>query len=258
MKFSVLFSSSEGNCTYIEANGTRILVDCGISRSRIADCLHHFDVTFDAIDAICLTHNHIDHVKALPVILRRHPIPVYATEGTFDALQSVLGDGLPDRQCVVVDAGNSFTIGEGLTVHPFPVPHDAADAVGYTFEDGKSKLGFVSDLGEAPMMVRVNLRGCNGLVLESNHDPTMLEMSSRPPYLKQRIRGRSGHLSNQQAAELLADVASEQLRYVVPIHLSHECNTIDLALYELQQAAGQLASHPEVMAPVYPSPLLEI
>ena len=92
----------------------------------------------------------------------------------------------------------------------------------------------------------------------ANYDDRLLAVSRYPYYLKQRIRGRSGHLSNQQAAELLADVASERLRYVVPIHLSHECNTIDLALYELQQAAGQLASHPEVMAPVYPSPLLEI
>ena len=260
MKFAVLASSSAGNCTYVEGGGARILVDAGTNRKAIAAALEPLGVALADVDAILLTHEHDDHVSALAVVERRHGTPVYATFGTFDGYEQDHGgpDACDGWERTCFEPGEPFAIG-GLSVEPFSTPHDAADPVGFVLsEAGGARLGFATDLGFATGLVERRLRGCTALALEFNHDPRMLEGSGRPPSLIQRIRGRDGHLSNEQAAELLAAVAGSGLRHVVPMHVSGECNTPELAVAAAREALRGGGLDPGIVrAPAFPTPLYE-
>jgi phosphoribosyl 1,2-cyclic phosphodiesterase len=260
MKFAVLASSSAGNCTYVEGGGARILVDAGTNRKAIAAALEPLGVALADVDAILLTHEHDDHVSALAVVERRLGTPVYATFGTFDGYEQDHGgpDACDGWERTCFEPGEPFAIG-GLSVEPFSTPHDAADPVGFVLSDGASRLGFATDLGFATELVAQRLRGCSALALEFNHDVRMLELSGRHPNLIQRIRGRSGHLSNDQAAELLASVAGPGLRHVVPMHLSGECNDPALAVAAARDALRAAGLDPGlVRPPACPTPLYEI
>lgn len=259
MKFAVLASSSAGNCTYVEGGGARILVDAGTNCKTLRAALEPLGVSLADIDAILLTHEHDDHVSALAVVERRFGTPVYATFGTFDGYEQ--GHGGPDAcdgwSRVCFEPGEPFAIG-GLSVEPFSTPHDAADPVGFVLSDGAARLGFATDLGFATELVAQRLRGCSALALEFNHDVRMLELSGRHPNLIQRIRGRSGHLSNDQAAELLASVAESGLRHVVPMHLSGECNDPALAVAAAREALRAAGLDPGLVRPPSPpTPILE-
>ena len=260
MKFAVLASSSAGNCTYVEGGGARILVDAGTNRKTLAAALEPLGAALADLDAILLTHEHDDHVSALAAVERKFGTPVYATFGTFDGYEQDHGgpdacDGW-DRTCF--EPGEPFAIG-GLSVEPFSTSHDAADPVGFVLSDGAASLGFATDLGFAMELVARRLNGCSALALEFNHDVRMLEGSGRHPALIRRIRGRSGHLSNDQAAELLASVAGPSLRHVVPMHLSGECNDPALAVAAARDAlrAAGLDSG-LVRPPAPPTPLYEL
>ena len=258
MKFSVLFSDSSGNCTYIESGDTRILIDCGRSRKQINEALSRFGVDLSQINAIFLTHEHSDHVFGLKVIEKQYKTRVFGTDATFFALRGRESDEVVDEwNYTVMDAGTDLEIGP-LTIHSFSIPHNASDPVGYTITEGEKKLGYVADLGTTPQVVRYNLKSCSALILEANHDPVMQRNSNRSEVLISRNLSRDGHLSNEQSAELLSAVACDCLRYVVPVHVSHECNTPDLVVHTLQSVIDYIAKDITLLRPEYPSPMIEL
>ena len=262
LAFSVLASSSKGNCTYVECGATRLLVDAGLSCAGVCDRLAAIGRSLADVQAVLVTHGHSDHVSALPVVEGKTGVAVYATDATASTIEREGRRTKPDLvwNFAVFAAGEPFSVGD-LEIEPFPIPHDAADPVGFVLRAPSGvRLGFATDLGEAPMVVRHRLAGCEAFVLEFNHDRERLLRSDRSWTLKQRILGRSGHLSNDQAAELLAQVATPALRHVVPAHLSDECNEPGLALAAARRALRDAGLDPAAVLrePVYPTPLFEV
>ena len=260
MKFSVIASDSSGNCCYIESGETRVLIDAGLSCKRIGEGLERIGVPLASIQAVCFTHDHSDHTQAAGTLFSRHKIPLYATLGTAESVNFGLKTKTKPEWNIFA-AGADFTIGS-LAFHPFHIPHDASEPVGFVVRDTDAALGFATDMGEAPDMVVRRLSPCNALLLEFNHELNLLlNHPSRPWDLKQRIRGRAGHLSNDQAAELLERIAGPHLRTVFLAHISEECNTLtcarDAAISALT-AAGVLATTNILIPKDLPSPLIEV
>ena len=256
MKFCVLASGSGGNCIYVESKGTQVLVDAGISRKSVQERLAQIGVDLDAIAGLCVTHDHADHTAGIPVLAGRHHLPLYATYGTS---MTVEANARKHFEWNLFQPGCSFAIG-ALTFEAFAVPHDAGDPVGFVIGDGDRRLGIATDMGEAPELVAHHLRGCHALLLEFNHDRDLLLNSDRPWMLKQRILGRRGHLSNDQACELLRNIAGRQLRTLFLAHLSEECNTPALArgsAAETLRVCG-LATTTQVCVPNWPNPVLDV
>lgn len=233
MEICVLASGSAGNCIYVAGGGTRLLVDAGLGRKETVVRLAQIGLTLDAIDAVLFSHDHTDHCQRADVLHRRHALPFYANEGTAAGIeQAIRRTGIVWK---IFETGSPFPVG-GLQVEPFSVPHDAADAVGFVISDGCARLGIATDLGTATVLVRRKLADCDALILETNHDVEMLKQSGRPWSLIQRILGRHGHLSNEDAAEVLVSVLGPRLRTVFLAHLSTECNTPALAERVVREA----------------------
>jgi phosphoribosyl 1,2-cyclic phosphodiesterase len=233
VEICVLASGSSGNCVYVEAGGTRILVDFGLSLRETEARLKGIGRSFSEIAAVLCTHDHTDHCRGLASAARRHPFRLVANEGTARAVEQTARaakaalSAHPGRWDIF-ESGAAFSVG-ALTVESFGVPHDAADTVGYVLSDGRIRLGLCTDLGMATAVIRRRLADCDALILEFNHDVEMVRQSDRPWSLKQRILSRIGHLSNEDACDLLAELASERLQVVFPAHLSEACNTAALA-----------------------------
>jgi len=237
MKFCTLASGSSGNSLYLESKYSKILIDAGISLRRISRSLGDMGVALSDLDAVVLSHEHEDHSRALG---KMSNVPVYVSGETTSFWEEKRnGDinekgkktsGLHDSaQLVEFNSEKSFQIGD-LTLTPFSIAHDAIDPVGFTVTDGQSKIGVVTDIGKPTALVVESLKNCDALVLESNHDRNMLLSGPYPPYLRQRISGGQGHLSNDQAAGLLEEVFHEGLKYVLLAHLSLTNNTPEMAL----------------------------
>lgn len=258
MEFSVLASGSSGNCLYIAEGETRVLVDVGISCKQVATRLRELGIAPESLTALCLTHDHSDHISGLAVLSRTWSIPLYATEGTSTAAECKLR--MTGTQWNVFAAGNPFRIGS-LVFEPFAVPHDAGDPVGFVVDNGVRRLGIATDLGHIPAMVAHHLRACHALVLECNHDVEMVRNSERPWSLKERILGRHGHLSNAQSAELLDAILPGMLSLVVLAHLSEECNNPTLARNTILDTLTRHGRRDLVrlhLASTAPTPLLEV
>ena len=251
-------SGSSGNCLYVAGGGTRLLVDAGLSRRETAARLAAIGVEVGAIDAVLFTHDHDDHCRGAPLLLRRHRLPFFANEGTSQGVEHVnRGFGADWR---IFETGSTFGVG-GLRVEAFSVPHDASDTVGFAIGDGRVRLGIATDLGSVTALVRHKLAACHALVLEANHDVEMLRQSGRPWSLIQRILGPRGHLSNEQAADLLAGVIGPELRVLVLAHLSAECNTPALAAHAVRAVlrdAGRADVRIEIAAADAAGPRLEL
>jgi phosphoribosyl 1,2-cyclic phosphodiesterase len=233
LSLCVLGSGSSGNCTYVGSDSTRILIDAGLSGRETADRLGRIGVGLEGLSAVCLTHEHDDHTSALSILARRAGLALYANAGTIQAFERRgRAAELPWR---VFTTGSPFTIGD-LTIEPFSVPHDSYDPVGFAVQCGRARVGIVTDMGMSTELIRARLRHCSVLVVESNHDPDLLRGSKRPWGLKQRIAGRQGHLSNEQAAELVAGIAGPELRCVLLAHLSAECNDPERACAVVRSA----------------------
>jgi phosphoribosyl 1,2-cyclic phosphodiesterase len=227
LEVCVLASGSSGNSVYIASPFTRILVDAGLTARQIALRLEEIGVCPDSINGICVSHEHGDHVAGLRVLQKRHSIPVYANAGTLNGIKrQPKSDEITAR---VFQTGASFEIGD-LTIEPFSVPHDAYEPVGFRIRTAETCVGIVTDLGMSTSLIREKLKGCHAIIVESNHDEDLLREAPRPWPLKQRIRSRQGHLSNIDAARLIADCATETLEHVFLAHLSSDCNTPDTAL----------------------------
>lgn len=255
MRFAVLGSGSKGNALYIEAGKTAILIDAGFSGKEIARRLSLVGRDMAALDGLFITHEHGDHIQGAGVISRRCRLPVYANEGTFLGAEKKIGK-LHRR--VEIETGSLLEI-QDLEVRSFSISHDTLDPVGYLISDGKVSLACCTDTGKVSHLISRRLSGCNGLVLEFNHDPLMLKTGPYPLFLQQRVRSNQGHLANEDAASFLQTLAHDKLQYIVLAHLSETNNRPDLAL---KSAAAVLeekyVSSLSVARQDQPSPLLEL
>ena len=219
--------SLRGNASLVSGGNTKLLVDCGVSGKSVTSALADVDVYPEDISAIAVTHEHIDHIAGIGVMMRRYHIPVWANAATWTAMESQVGK--IDKSLVnIFDNDSSFEIGE-IGVKPFSIPHDAADPVGYSFMCGDEKVAVATDIGELKKDLFEAIRGSKTVLLESNHDVNMLEIGKYPPQLKRRIRGKLGHLSNDdagRAAEFLVRLGTER---IILGHLSEENNYPELA-----------------------------
>jgi phosphoribosyl 1,2-cyclic phosphodiesterase len=232
VKIAVLGSGSEGNAILVNHGNITILVDAGFSGKTLQERVNAAGFCITDIHALILTHEHSDHIRGAGVLARRFKIPVYGTEGTFRNGRTKLGR-LNDVR--VLEGGQPIAL-DNLYVRPFDISHDAEEPVGFIIEDGQSKLGICTDSGCVTQLMRHRLKGCDALVLESNHDSTMLLAGSYPWILKQRIRSRTGHLSNDDAGKFCEEMWHPGLRHVFLAHLSKENNLPDLARMSVEDA----------------------
>ena len=226
MRITPLASGSTGNSFLIQADSTAVLVDAGLSGKRMADRLAATGVDPASLSGIIVSHAHSDHIKGVGVLSRKYKIPVWMNRGTWEAAQQAVGKV---HRLEFFETGRIFQVLR-LRVHPFSVPHDCADPVGFRISYGTCRLGIATDLGTATGLVANVLAGLQVVVLESNHDPVMLRDGPYPWELKQRVRSRLGHLSNLESAGLLQRIVSDELTAVILAHMSETNNRADLAL----------------------------
>jgi phosphoribosyl 1,2-cyclic phosphodiesterase len=221
-----LASGSSGNATLIEARGgghtTRVLVDCGLRITELSRRLQSCGLALEDLDGLFITHEHSDHASHAASLVARLPLKVWMSEGTRRACEANTWSWR-SKQLTVVRDGDALPLAE-LSLFPFTVPHDAREPLQLRCTDGDRVLGIVTDLGHPSRHVQQSLQGCHALLIEANHDPDMLQRSRYPAFLKQRIRGELGHLSNAQAAELLGAVLHPGLHTVIASHLSERNN----------------------------------
>lgn len=236
LRFRSLGSGSGGNATVVEAGGLqpfRLLVDCGLGIRQLALRLARAGLQLEDIDAVFITHEHGDHIGCAHALALRQRIPVWMSQGTHAAIGSPDFDGLlhAARDGQAIDLGN-------LQLMPFAVSHDAREPLQLSCTDGSAKLGILTDLGHATAQVVAHLQGCHALLLESNHDTELLGQSAYPPFLKRRVGGDQGHLSNDAAAAIACAVRHGGLKHLVAAHLSAKNNRPGLVQEVLSRALG--------------------
>ncbi len=241
IRFASLGSGSSGNATIIERGATRVMMDCGFAVSETRERLGRLGLAPRDLTAIVVTHEHDDHLGGVARFAKRYAIPVYLTRGTAQWLP----EDFPLVLARLIDSHSPFAVNE-IQVEPFPVPHDAREPVQYVFGDGAARVGVLTDLGCSTAHVEEKLSACDALVLECNHDLHMLMTGPYPVSLKQRVAGRFGHLSNRDAASLLANLDRSKLKHVVAAHLSKQNNTPELAVAGLAAVLGCEASWVDV------------
>ena len=224
LHFNTIASGSSGNCAFIGSDNTRILIDAGLSGKRAESALSAMGIPPESLDALLITHEHSDHVQGIGILSRRFDLPVYATPGTWEAMDrfGAIGKIHPCNKLLVY-SGERLVFND-LCIHPFAIPHDAAEPVGYTVESEGRKIAVATDIGKITPLIERHLADCDLLLLEANHDVDMLENGPYPIQLKRRILGDRGHLSNANAGLLLTKVYSERLRHIFLGHLSEENN----------------------------------
>lgn len=234
MRFASLGSGSRGNALLVESGGTRVLLDCGFGLREMLRRLQRLGVAPESLTAICLTHEHGDHVGSAFSFSRRYRIPLWLTHGTHAAVASKAGEG---HDLMFIDAGAVYALGD-LQILPYPVPHDAREPVQFVFSDGVHRLGVLTDAGSLTPHIVSMLDACDALILECNHDAGLLAASSYPPSLKRRIAGRFGHLENKMSASLLSRLETGKLQHIVAAHLSEQNNRPSLATQALSAVLG--------------------
>ncbi|MCJ7773890.1 MAG: MBL fold metallo-hydrolase [Desulfobacterales bacterium] len=227
----VLSSGSKGNAIYVSGGSTSILIDAGLSGIEIERRLALKEIQPGSLDAIIVSHEHSDHIQGVGVLSRRFDLPVYISKKT-EVAANHMGSVKDFKN---FECGCSFQI-KDLLLHPFSVSHDAQDPAGFTIGQNGVKIGIATDLGHSTSVVREHLKDCSLLVLESNHDIDMLIDGHYPWQIKQRIRSRTGHLSNESTKKLLMEILHDKLEYVVLSHLSEVNNTPEKALSVIGQA----------------------
>lgn len=235
MRFSVLASSSKGNATVICGGNTRLLVDTGISATRIRKSLQECELSIKQIDAVLFTHEHTDHICGLGQLDKKEKLNIYCTRYMGQELRYIAENAV----YTYIEPGCPVQIGD-IRITPFSINHDATDPVGYLFECNGKKLGYVTDTGKVTRGMSELLNGVDALYLESNYDPEMLRNSGRPFYLIERIASNFGHLSNEQACEFVRSIAHQGLQHLVLAHLSQDCNTPQKAFNCMQNTLREL------------------
>jgi len=237
LRFRSLGSGSSGNATVVEVRGalhvTRLLVDCGLGLRQLDLRLARAGLQPGDLDAVFVTHEHGDHIGCARQLALRQRLPVWMSHGTYEGIGSPDFDGLLNLAC----DGVAITVGE-LCATPFSVPHDTREPLQLRCSDGATSLGILTDLGHATAHVLEQLAACQALLLECNHDVDLLSGSVYPPFLKRRVGGQLGHLSNTQAAQIVRDLQHPGLATVVAAHLSRQNNQPALARAALAAALG--------------------
>src|SRR5699024_10899252 len=232
MRFASLGSGSRGNAHVVEHGTTRLLIDCGFSARDCEQRLQRIGLSGADIDALIVTHEHVDHWRGVARFSRQWNVPVWLTPGTQAACPDDVGAAVepfsPHEPCTVGD----------FELVPCPVPHDAREPAQLVIGNGDRRLAFMTDLGHVTPHVRSVLENCDALVLETNHDSDMLANGPYPPKLRRRVSGRLGHLNNTQAAALLGALDCSRLQHVVAAHLSAKNNRPELARAALAEALG--------------------
>ncbi len=243
VQLTILGSGSNGNCAYLETAETRILIDAGFSARQTRARLASIGRAPEGLTGILITHEHSDHISGLLGLSSKLNIPIYCNRLTRECIEYQFQSRF---DCRVFSTRESFEVGD-VVVDTFDIPHDASDPVGFLVHTPAGNIGFLTDLGHATKLVLERVRAANVLVLETNHDLKMLQDSSRPWSLKQRIAGRHGHLSNDDAADAAEEIMSADLRHLYLGHLSRECNSPALAhrvIHDRMQKIG--ANHVQV------------
>jgi len=226
LRFSVLASGSGGNACYVETPDARVLIDAGLSGEELIRRMEKTGIDPSTLDAILLTHEHIDHIRGAGPLARRFSLPVYTNRLTLSRALRTLGNL---SKPIVFHTGHPITL-HGLCIETFTKCHDAADPVGVVIHADGARLGIITDLGRSTPVVEDRLRGCHALVMEFNHDERMLDEGPYPLELKRRIKGPEGHLSNAQAGGLLRALYHDALGTVVLAHLSETNNHPEKAI----------------------------
>ncbi len=233
MEIGVLGSGSRGNAALVRSNGAAFLVDAGLSARQITKRLETYGLHPQDLMAIVLTHEHIDHIRSAGTLARRWNLPLWTNKATYKASRKTIGE---TPTWMEIEVGLPFHIGD-IRVEPFSTPHDAADPFGMIFnaEDGR-RVGFATDMGFVTNLARQRLQGLQGLVLEFNHDVAMLINGPYPWPIKQRIRGKLGHLSNEDAGKLLENIVTDDFEWLICAHISQENNENRLLLETARKA----------------------
>lgn len=233
MRFASLGSGSAGNCMVVEQASTRLLLDCGFGVRETINRLQRLALTPEDITGILITHEHDDHARGAFKLAAKFNIPIWLSHGTRKMTERYL----PKKEqpmINVIDSHANFAI-EDIQISPYPVPHDAREPTQFVFTDGQRKLGVLTDAGRSTPHIEQVLSGCDALVLECNHDVTMLKKGPYSYALKQRVGGHLGHLNNDNAAKLLSKLDNSKLKHIVAAHLSAKNNTQILAKQALSQ-----------------------
>lgn len=260
LSLSILGSGSSGNCAVVRNARTCLLLDAGLSGRQIMLRLEMVGLKPEDLDGVLLTHEHGDHTQGLEMLCRKHEVPLFCTPLTQESLQqSAFTKARPRWR--LLQSGAAFEF-QDVRIESFSVPHDAVDPVGFIISNARSRLGVLSDVGFITNLIRDRLRGSHTLFIEANYDAPMLDADTKRPWsIKQRISGRHGHLSNEQAADLVQSVAHDGLRNVVLGHLSDDCNDPETAKKKIFAALSQ-AGYPGVAVHCAqrhaPTPWLEV
>lgn len=229
MKFCSIASGSSGNCIYVGSNNTNLLIDAGVSAKRIENGLNETEIRPDEVQGILITHEHSDHISGLGIFARRYHIPIYATYETLGAIRSMKGcSGIPEELYNSIYPNENFYIND-LFVEPFSTSHDACNPVCYTIRAEEQKIGIATDLGKYDDYILSKLDSSDLLYIEANHDVNMLMVGKYPYFLKQRILGDKGHLSNDTSADMISRLIHPNLKNIILAHLSKENNYEELA-----------------------------
>ena len=243
MRLCSIASGSSGNCIYVGSDAAHLLVDVGISGRKTEKGLKELELTGQDIDGILITHEHADHIQGLGIISRKYEIPIYATAGTIQAMKECAALGNVDRELFhEVKEDQKFVI-KDLTINPMRISHDAAHPVAYRIAYGSKRVAVCTDLGVYNDYTVECLKGMDALLLEANHDVNMLQVGPYPYYLKQRILGDRGHLSNENTGRLLCRILHDKMKAILLGHLSKENNLPELA-YESVRMEINMGDNP--------------
>ena len=225
-QFCSLYSGSSGNCSFVQTDTTKLLIDVGESGKKIGEALNSIDVDPNSIDAILITHEHSDHIKGLSALAKKYNIPVYANVETWNAM-SAQKEKI-NNELIKHFTFDKFSVGD-IDVKPFSIPHDAANPCGFNIFHKNKKMSIATDIGHLTDRIIKHLSDSSFILLESNYEPEILKCSSYPYNLKQRIKGPNGHLSNSEAGKAISYLSNHGLNQVMLGHLSKENNFPELA-----------------------------
>jgi phosphoribosyl 1,2-cyclic phosphodiesterase len=236
MRVISLQSGSNGNCIYVEADGVKLLFDAGISGIQVKERLALHDRDAAAVDAVLISHDHVDHSRSMGILHRKFGLPIYATTETYEAASRYKLGEIGDLRRF--RSGETLRFGR-IVVETIATPHDAEDGVVFVVDDGEHRLGILTDLGHVFTGLGDVIASLDAVLLESNYDPDMLANGSYPAWLKKRIAGPAGHISNVEAAELLLVAASKRMKWACLGYLSQDNNTPKLALATHHKILGE-------------------
>ncbi len=237
IKFCSLYSGSSGNSIFVASGETKLLTDAGLSGRKIINALNSIGEDPSQLSAILVSHEHSDHIKGAGVLSRKFNLPIYASEGTWQAMEGLIGV-VDECNKIRFSSYEPFMIGD-IRVTPFLIPHDAAEPVGFSFEASGKKATIATDIGCINTDLLSYFEDSDLLLLESNHDAQMLKVGPYPWYLKQRIASSHGHLSNEAAGEVIAYMAQKGTKCFLLGHLSQENNFPELAYQTVCNALGE-------------------